>query len=301
MDRGNSRLSQRKPHETWLRRCVQASTEPVSRELRLTAARSSAFSRGPAKASSIDPKIAERVALIGSSALFRGISKQGLLKIASCARSRSLERDEFLFMQGQTIDSLIMICRGRVKLTQLSSEGIEVILWMAGEGDLVCVPDDSSSRRHSCSARVKEHCSVLVWERDKLRALMAQYPIIENNITLICSRRIRELEERFHEVATEKLTQRVAFTLLRLANQIGKPIDGGTEVSVTREELLQFTGSSVFTISRIISQWAGEGLLLARRESLVLFETQLLAWLRKDDDGSEITSVTSSGSKAKIQ
>ena len=112
---------------------------------------------------------------------------------------------------------------------------------------------------------------------------MAEYPIVGCNIILILSRRMSELEERFREVATEKVTQRLAFALLRLVSQIGKPLQEGIEVSITREELAQLTSSSVFTIGRIISKWAGEGLLLARREAVVVLNTKLLGRLRNGD------------------
>jgi len=50
----------------------------------------------------------------------------------------------------------------------------------------------------------------------------------------------------------------------------------GSAVFLTREELGQMTGSTLFTISRIISQWATDGVLVARRESVLVNNRELL-------------------------
>ena len=105
---------------------------------------------------------------------------------------------------------------------------------------------------------------------------MAEYPQIGINITRILSSRLDELQERFREVATEKVAKRLAFALLRLMKQVGKPTSGGVEISLSREELAQMTGTTLFTISRILSQWGDEGFVLPRREAVVVLDSRRL-------------------------
>ena len=257
----------------------------------MTTARSSAAGRGPRKTPSKESAIADFLTLIRASTLFTGISRQSCLKIACCARLRTFVRDELLFSKGQPDDCLIMIRTGKVKLTQCGSGVSEVVLRMAGSGDPVCVGDFSSARSHTCSARAKEHGSALIWDYKQLQILIAEFPVIGRNISLILSRQLTELEERFRELATERVSNRVAFALLRLAGQIGKPRDGGIEISITPEELAQLANSSAPAVSQTISQWAGIGLLLARREGLVLLDIDLLGRMRSGNEtGSAVAS-----------
>ena len=179
-------------------------------------------------------------------------------------------------MQGQPVRSLVLIQTGSVKLTQLSPHGNEVILWMNGQGDAVGVHAEVPSCSHTCSARAMEQCRALTWEYTRLQILVAEYPQIRSNISQILSNRLNELEERFREVATEKVAKRLALTLLRLAKQVGKRHDGGVQVSLSREELAQMTGTTLFTISRILSKWGEEGFVLPRRESVVVRDRQRL-------------------------
>ena len=199
------------------------------------------------------------------------------MEIASYARARTFARDELLFMQGQQVRSILLLQSGSVKLTQLSSSGNEVILWMNGSGDAVGVHSESQACNHSCSARALEQCRAITWEYSRLQSLLAEYPQIRRNINQILSSRLNELEERFREVATEKVAKRLAFTLLRLLKQIGRQSPGGILVSLSREELAQMTGTTLFTISRTLSKWSEEGFVLLRREAVVVCDALRLS------------------------
>ncbi|HEY1986199.1 MAG TPA: Crp/Fnr family transcriptional regulator [Terracidiphilus sp.] len=228
--------------------------------------------------------LAERVAMMCASALFTGLTEKECLQIASCARARTYEQDELLFMQGQSAQSLVMIHNGSVKLSQLSSNGSEVIMWMTGSSEPVGVPAESSFCNHTCSARAMENCKASVWEFRKLQDLLAEYPQIRKNISNILSRRLDELQERFREVATEKVARRLALALLRLSRQVGKPVHHGTEVTLSREELAQLTGTTLFTISRLLSKWGDEGFVLPRRGSVVVVDAKRLAQVSDGDE-----------------
>jgi len=210
------------------------------------------------------------------STLFAGLTQAECRDIALCARSRVFARDELLFMQGQPIRSLVLIEAGSVKLTQLSPGGSEVILWMNGKGEAVGVQADAASGSHTCSARAMEKCKALVWEYSRLQSVLTEHPQIRKNINRILSNRLQELEERFREIATERVAKRLALTLLRLMRQVGREQNGGIQISLSREELAQMTGTTLFTISRILSKWSEDGFIEPRRESVVIRDSQRL-------------------------
>jgi CRP-like cAMP-binding protein len=249
----------------------------------MATARLAADRHVPQGASTTESSLAERVVLMCASALFTGLTQQECMEIASCAKARSFARDELLFMQGQPARNVLLLQSGRVKLTQLSPNGNEVILWMNGSGDAVGVPTDTTACSHTCSARAMEQCHALTWEYARLQNLLDQYPQIRNNINQILSSRLNELEERFREVATEKVAKRLALTLLRLLKQVGKQSHGGVEIMLSREELAQMTGTTLFTISRILSKWSEEGFVLPRREAVLVKDAQRLVEVGAED------------------
>jgi CRP/FNR family transcriptional regulator, nitrogen oxide reductase regulator len=212
----------------------------------------------------------ERMGLLNASPLCVGMSHDEVLKIASCARPKAFGRDESLFMQGQPARCLLLIRTGSVKVTQISSGGNEVILWMYGRGSVLGALSEPAGGRHPSSARATEPATALVWDCATLESLMEVCPRIRQNLSQVLMTRLHELEERFREVATEKVPRRLALALLRLSKHVGKKVTEGVEVSLSREELAQMTGTTLFTISRILSQWAREEFVESRRESVLL-------------------------------
>lgn len=212
----------------------------------------------------------ERMNLLSASPLCVGLGHDEIMKIASCARPKAFGRDESLFMQGQPARCLVLVRTGSVKVTQISSGGNEVILWMYGRGNVLGVLSELAGDCHPSSARAMEPTTALVWDCATLQNLMEVCPRIRQNLSQVLMTRLHELEERFREVATEKVPRRLALALLRLSKHVGKKVTEGVEVSLSREELAQMTGTTLFTISRILSQWAREEFVESRRESVLL-------------------------------
>ena len=217
----------------------------------------------------IEGNLTQRAALMSSCALFAGLTIPQCVQLAQSARAHTFGRDELLFDQGEPIRQVFLIESGYAKLTQLSSNGSEVIMWLRGPNDLVDVFGIPARPIHSCSARVVAKCRCLVWDWTILESSPLS-PLIERNMGRILSERIGELEERFREVATEKVSNRVACALVRIAKQLGKTSQEGTEIFLCREELAQLTGTTLFTISRLMTKWSELGLVKPRREAVLV-------------------------------
>jgi CRP-like cAMP-binding protein len=234
--------------------------------------------------SSFQPNPDEHLALVSSSALFIGLTERECDEIIACGRVLTYARNELLYAQGHPMHSLIFLQAGCVKHTQLSESGEEVLLWMSGSGEALNVrPPDNTFRHHSCSARAMKQCQTLVWEYARLEVSFHRYPQIRKNISQILASRLKELEERFCEIATEKVATRLALALLRLLKQVGKVSYEGTQVFMSREELAQMTGTTLFTISRILSKWAERGIIVPRREAILVGNLKELESVAKDD------------------
>ncbi len=63
-----------------------------------------------------------------------GVSEEGLEKIASIIRTRSLEQGEYLFRQGDTAPNLYLIRNGLAKMSYITSDGKEFVKSFLPEG-----------------------------------------------------------------------------------------------------------------------------------------------------------------------
>ena len=83
---------------------------------------------------------------------------------------------------------------------------------------------------------------------------------------------IQEMQERYRELVTEKVEQRIARVLLRLAGQSGKRVEAGVliELPFSRQDLAEMAGTTLYTVSRILSAWEKQGLITSGRERVTL-------------------------------
>jgi CRP-like cAMP-binding protein len=246
-------------------------------------------------------RIAGRIELMRTSPLFHGLSKEAYEDLAISARAKTINRDDYLFMQGEPARELMLIRSGSIKITQVASNGNEVLLWMYGAGTVVGEVSELASPSHSCSVRAMEPTSALVWERGSFQRSMARHPQIGSNQNLILASRLNELEERFREVATEQVSTRIALALLRLLKHTGRKVLGGVEVSLTREELAQMTGTTLFTTSRVLSQWSKKGFVSPLREGVLVRDPHRLEMAGEGDVESETLLARGKRQVARLQ
>ena len=95
---------------------------------------------------------------------------------------------------------------------------------------------------------------------------------------------------RYKELATERLDRRLALTLLRLASQIGTRLqenEPAVEIPLSRQDLAEASGSTMFTVSRTLAEWERLGLVEAGRERVVIRNPHGLVKIAEGIEDSE--------------
>jgi CRP/FNR family transcriptional regulator, nitrogen oxide reductase regulator len=87
------------------------------------------------------------------------------------------------------------------------------------------------------------------------------------------------MEQRFRGVATEKVGSRLSSELIRLSDQIARSSTGDLEITLSRAELAQLTGTTLFTVSRLLCQWQTLGIVKIRREAVLVQDVDALSRL----------------------
>ena len=208
--------------------------------------------------------------------LFTGLLPADYTRIAATARVKEFARREVLHIEGESVQRVILLTSGFAKISKMGPGGMEVILRFGVPGDVLGAADLFSSGRHCASVQAFRPCRALVWDAMAFKAMVERYPVLHQNMARILGGDLLELEERFREVATEKVGQRVARQLLRLEERIGRWVDGAIEIGISREELAQMTGTTLFTVSRLLSAWEALGIVRPRREAVTICDVPSL-------------------------
>ena len=119
--------------------------------------------------------------------------------------------------------------------------------------------------------------------------LVAKFPALATNTLQTVGSRLQETHTRVVEMSTQQVEQRVAHALLRLAKQSGRKVEHGVEIDfpISRQDIAQMTGTTLHTVSRILSGWQQRGLIESGRQRIVLREPHKLFVLAEETPGHD--------------
>ncbi len=206
------------------------------------------------------------------SSLLAGLSDAESARVRSAARLQRKADGEFFFLQGDPANAVYSIESGRVRLSQVTAEGNQVLLRVIGPGTVFGAIALAKVDTYPVTAEAADETSALVWPKAALMSLIEQMPKLGLNALQLMAGHVVEFQDRFREMATQRVERRLARTLLRLASQTGRKTDEGVliDMALTRQDLAEMTGTTLFTVSRILSQWESQGLVRSGRERVTI-------------------------------
>lgn len=211
--------------------------------------------------------------------LFQGFAPAEAETVLAAGGARVLRRGEVLFREGEPAAALYLVESGRIKLTQLTAEGREVIMRYLAPGDAFAAVALFERSTYPVTARATERTRLRAWPREVLPGLVRDHPRFEANLLQIVSTHTREALSRVRELASEPVAQRLARTLMRLGQQIGRrEADGPVLVErITQQEIAEISGASLFTVSRTMADWQERGIVETGRQRFRIRDPRGLA------------------------
>jgi len=202
--------------------------------------------------------------------LLRGLSDEEQEHVRRRGVRRRITKGQILLRQGEPAEALYLVEAGRLKLTQLTADGQAVTVRFTGLGELCAAVAVLDGKAYPFSATAVESGEVRFWTRAVLRELFRQCPALERNVLEIVGMHSRELLDRFRELATEPVAQRLARCLLRLA-RLG---DRGTRGQALL--LDELAATTIYTVNRVLSEWEADRLVRRGRARITVLSEQRL-------------------------
>ena len=217
--------------------------------------------------------------------IFRDLASSECQRILSLAAQREYAGRQAIVQEGDEGGKVMVLASGRAKTSQISQTGDEVILRVKRAGDVIGL-GMARGETHSSTIRALEPCKVLSWNVEDFDRLCGQSPVLQRNTLQIMHDALRILQACFCEMATLKVSSRLARTLLRLAEQDALENEN-VRITFTCEELGQMAGTTLFTVSRLLSKWTEMGLLYTENRGIVIEDIDWLLAIADEDSGPE--------------
>ncbi len=206
--------------------------------------------------------------------VFKDASDEDLKLLVEKGIVRSIEEGEFFFFQGDLATYSYVLISGRAKLLQTNPAGQQVNLRMINEwqifGALGAVRENAT---YPATAQALESSTALAIKSDVLKEMMQTRPYLSQSLMQLMTGYIMEMQERYRELATERVERRIALTVLRLAAQVGNRLESDktmVDLPLSRQDVAKASGTTIFTVSRVLADWERRGLVEAGRERVVI-------------------------------
>ncbi len=202
---------------------------------------------------------------------FEGLSSLEVASIVASSSRRRFPAHSVMAHEGFPADHLFLMVHGRARSFCMTSEGEKVpIFWfppgeVCGGAAFLSKPAD-----YIVSTEAVMNSTALVWDCATIRFLSVQYPRLVENALLIAYDYFVAYRALHISATCQTARQRLAQVLGNLANGMGQRSTEGVELNIRNEELANEANITIFTASRLLSEWRRKGILTKRRGKVVL-------------------------------
>lgn len=227
------------------------------------------------------------LAEIGKVPLFQGVAQPNLEELIQAARQKHLQAGEFFFLQDDPAENMYLLVDGRVKLSQAGPDGGQALIKVLTPFSLFALVAMTTASNYLVNAQAAEDSLALYWTRRDLMEFVLRAPQMAENAMRIMAEQLQEITERFRQVTTERVERRLVYTLFRLAAQAGKKVKEGVliDLTLTRQDLAEMSGTTLYTVSRMLSSWEKQGWVIASRERVIICNPHGLARILEAEAG----------------
>ena len=168
--------------------------------------------------------------------------------------------------------SVYLLEQGIVRIYRLSKDGAETTFGYVAPGEVFGeLPAFGDFPRESFAGTVK-HSHVWKIPVGVFQTLMESKPGVAIEITRQIGQRLKRIESRVENLVFRDVRARVAHILLELAQDFGKPANGGRELEVefTQAELATLVGSTRQTVNESLRSLEESGLIAREGRRMVI-------------------------------
>ncbi|MGD0470232.1 MAG: Crp/Fnr family transcriptional regulator [Terriglobales bacterium] len=205
------------------------------------------------------------------SPFLEGLTQSDRATVFAAASERRVQSDSVVVTQGDQADYLFLIVKGCARYFYITPDGKKIVLFwlMPGQifGGSALLP---APTEYLVGTEILKDGCLLVWHRDRIRALASQIPRLLDNALSVANDYLTWYVAAHTSLVTHSAEQRLAQVLVTLAHGLGHQVSGGTRIELTNEQLANAANVTTFTASRILSTWQRNGILVKTRGQLLL-------------------------------
>jgi CRP/FNR family transcriptional regulator len=231
----------------------------------------------------------DRLQILKKSFFFSSISEPTLREISRLFIEEKYDREDYIYFEGDLPEWLHIVLEGRVKLLKHSDTGKDIILQVYTPGDMFGEVSLFDRKPYASSAQAMEPSTVLKLSRKDFFLFVGRHPFVSNEMIIDLGRQLREAHATIKSLAVDRVEQRIAHILLKLADKVGVSEKGGIMINLplTRQDLADMAGTTVETAIRVMSRFTKSKFIKPANGKIFLLHPQALQRVLEGKDDFE--------------
>lgn len=212
---------------------------------------------------------------------FRKLQRSQIREVLDLASPMRINVGAAIFDEGMIAEKFFLLLDGHIRVVKTTPDGEQVIALHITSGQLFGIAAALGKKSYPASAMAADECLILSWPNAQWGKFVATYEGFATETYKVVGERLDEMNNRIIEMATQQVEQRVACVLLRLINQAGKKVPEGIEIDfpITRQNISEMTGTTLHTVSRLLSAWEKAGIVASKRSNVTVTQPHKLVLL----------------------
>lgn len=214
------------------------------------------------------------ISLIRNLPPFDGMAEDAMQTLLNQANSQRYQEGSTIFSEGENAHSFFLLLDGHIRVMKINANGDQIIARYISSGELYGIAKAIGRETYPANAVAAVDCVSLAWPSNSWQTVVGTYPEFATNSYKTVGKRLAETQDQLMKMATEKVEQRVASAILKLANQTGIKTEEGILIDfpISRQDIAEITGTTLHTVSRLMSGWENMGWVKSGRMKITLVE-----------------------------
>lgn len=220
---------------------------------------------------------ADRIWCMSEVDIFCDLDESEMDALAAAAPMKTYAAGALVYTPHQPVETLFILKKGRIRIFRVSPDGRALTTAIIEPGTIFGEMIIVGQQMHDSFAEALDEVVVCVMTRTDVQRLLLGDPRIAARISETLGRRLSELEQRLSDAVFKAVPQRIAGALLTLGSHTARPLGRGTQVRLTHEQLAAVAATSRETTTKVLGEFADQGLITLGRGRITILARDELA------------------------
>ena len=217
--------------------------------------------------------------------LFAGLPPQDLERIAEITLVKPLDKNEYLFRQGESSQGFYIVQRGAINVHRVNAAGKEQVIHIFRPGESLAEASLATSTGYPADARAVQPSQVLLVQKSGILEVIRRQPDLALRMLSSMALHLRVLVGQIEDISLKDVETRLANWLLKRCPEADGSESVTIQLSSTKRVLAAELGTVSETLSRTFSKFKEQGLITVKGNAVtVLSPARLKSKLLSETD-----------------